>query len=1151
MKSYSVPAPLACALLFCSLLISTTTRAQSTQPTVAKPTEIATTTVPSEAVVLSPFQVNTDADDSFTATNAGTSTRLALDMKDVPAALQVMTRDFIDALGITNLQEATTWATNGGSIPDGNGQDVFNITFLANMRGVALSSGQQRNNYLTAATLDSYAMGSYEFSRGPNAALFGIGGGTALGGSMGGQTRKPRYDRPVNTIAATYGSWNYKRTTFDMNQPLTDKLALRVNGVWFDRGDWRMNGFEKTKGVTLAASYLIGKKTELKIEVADDLTKRNNPQTNLFDNVSGWDGVTVFNGPITAAILGTQTANGTPTNLGYTLSFQGERQGVNRQSSPYYVFSPFSGQNVIMNYQNEGYTRRADETANTPLLANGTLLIRSLTPAGAAALPFGNAGATTTLPALITSTSNGGELDLRYQQNLPDDRFSRALNGSKFVLPGKRFTNSVNSEIIGQHLRDANLSLSHQVGDSLFLEIGGDVNQVHDRRMNPNNLRNVRIDINQTLPNGAANSHFLQPYMDSPLVWNNRVTTNSTIRANAAFLKNLGKWGDYTVNFMASANQRNTKNRNYVFSMASLSDPRMWQGADEQIRYRYYFNEASRPYTDSGLPGSAYKVDWTNVNAPVGATVGLKSRWVLTDWNDQDENTKSATLVGSAKFFHGRLVLVSGARFDDFSTKTRARMEFGDLPGDWDGSTLYYKPFAPGNWRDLSYIPRNATTGVATSATPIPAATRPRVNTVATLPFGGTNNGVQVGNSFFAADKFRNDYSNPNNADNGFTYQQGFVYSLLRRVALTGNYSTAFVLPPTGSFTLNNEVVSPKTGYGYDTGVRFDLGRLSAKVGYFYNVEDHQLVAAPTTASINTLYQANAANDGAVDGRNARGYADIFGSDYQSQKNKGYELELQGQIMRGWRGMVNIGTGHVDTYKRFPLARVLNPQLADSFKQVLEDAGGMLDTSQKPSLAPHAPGLAVINPNITPALVTERTNAINAYNNIWINNELILNDVPAPGTDRLTANVFSDYTVQSGRLKGLRLGLGAQYRGRNFLQYRTADTIVDPNNPNLAIDDPNLGLNSPVYVKLPTVFTFTAGYTLRLKTRERWAPKELQFQLRIKNLTNNQQVVYQDAGLQARPPGGDYSKPNRVSVPVRIGSYTEPVSFLFTTTLKL
>jgi hypothetical protein len=155
------------------------------------------------------------------------------------------------------------------------------------------------------------------------------------------------------------------------------------------------------------------------------------------------------------------------------------------------------------------------------------------------------------------------------------------------------------------------------------------------------------------------------------------------------------------------------------------------------------------------------------------------------------------------------------------------------------------------------------------------------------------------------------------------------------------------------------------------------------------------------------------------------------------------------------------------------------------------------------------------------------------------------------GTNRKTANVFLDYTIQDGRLKGVSVGLGGQYRGTNFLQYRTADTIVSPTNPNLAVDDPNLGTNDGVYVKLPMLVTATVGYTLKLKSGARWQPNQIVVQLRIRNLTNNQQVVYQDAGLQARPPGGDITKPNWVSLPVRIGSFTEPTSFLFTTTLKL
>lgn len=273
------------------------------------PTVTAAPAASEAAIKLSPFTVNTDKDDGFAAANAGTATRLSLDMKDVPAAYSVMTREFIDALGITNVQDAASWAPNGsGTPPEGNSQDAFQQPMQFNIRGVNNNSGQQRNNYLTSGVLESYALERYDFGRGPNAALFNIGGGNALGGGLGAQTKRARYDRASDTISYTGGSWAYKRATVDINRPLTDKLAVRGNGVWFDREGWRMNEFEHTKGITATASYLIRPKTELRVEGAYDRTERNIPAVSIFDGVTGWDGVTVFRGPVTNAIYGTQTA---------------------------------------------------------------------------------------------------------------------------------------------------------------------------------------------------------------------------------------------------------------------------------------------------------------------------------------------------------------------------------------------------------------------------------------------------------------------------------------------------------------------------------------------------------------------------------------------------------------------------------------------------------------------------------------------------------------------------------------------------------------------------------------------------------------------------------------------------------------------------
>ena len=1097
------------------------------------------------AIELSPFVVNTDKDQGFAAANAGTATRLALDMKDVPAAYSVMTREFIDALGITNVQDAASWAPNGsGTPPEGNSQDALQQPMQFNIRGVNNNSGQQRNNYLTSGVLESYALERYDFGRGPNAALFNIGGGNALGGGLGAQTKRARYDQAFQTISYTGGSWAYKRATVDVNQPLNQKLALRANGVWFDRDGWRMNEFEHTKGVTVTGSYLVRPKTELRVEGAYDRTERSIPPVVVFDGVTGWDGVTVFRGPVTNAIYGTQTVPGVPNALGHQLTFQGERQGVDRYANQFYVWDPFSGVNAIQNYQNTAYTRRGDATANTPILANGVLYIRSLTPAGAAALPFGNGGSGSGAPP---ATQVNSEANLLYQANLPADRFNRVLAGSKFRLPNKRFTQAPDAAILIQDTKDVNFALSHQIGDRWFFELGGDVNKVANRSIRNGvlNNREVRIDLNQLLPNGATNPHFLEPYSDSPYEFIHRNFINRGARANLGHRYDAARWGDYTFNLNLSSSQRTTQNRTRRFSMATLPDSRMWQNTADQVNIRSYWSNPERPYSEANMPRTLLRQLFATDNTPLAAPTPttITPRWVLSGWNDQDEKFNNAVVAVSAKYFGGKLVLLGVERYDRYSTQLRSSLEFGDLPTTWTGTELLYKPEAPADWARLTYLPRNATTGVATGSVPVPAATRPRVNP----PGVTTNNGVQIGNPIFAGDRFRNDYSPPINRGDGFTGSYGFVWHALRNASVVANYSTAYIPPPTNAFTLDNDLAVAQQGYGYDAGLRFNFfnQRLTVNANTFFNQEDHQRVASPATASINGLLSRNAATDPSTDGRNTRGLPDVFGQDYQSAKTSGVELEVVGSITRGWRVMLNVGTARAFTFKRYPLSKSFIPENADAYRQVLEDAGGRLDSTPQPN---GAPGLATVNPAITAALPNEQTNAVIDYNNIWNNFALIRGDQPAQGQDRISVNVFNDYTIQSGWLRGLRLGLGAQAPGRNYVGSRSADTIVDPANPNRAIDDPSVDQTTPVYVKRPTIVTATVGYTLRLP---RWKNRALAFQLVIKNLLNDQTTIYQGLDVVARPPNGDFSKPNRVTVAPRNGVYTEPTSFRLTTTLKL
>jgi hypothetical protein len=65
-----------------------------------------------EAIVLSPFEVVTSKDVGFVASSSLAGGRLAGDLKDTPVAYSVLTREFLDALDITDLMAASEWTVN-------------------------------------------------------------------------------------------------------------------------------------------------------------------------------------------------------------------------------------------------------------------------------------------------------------------------------------------------------------------------------------------------------------------------------------------------------------------------------------------------------------------------------------------------------------------------------------------------------------------------------------------------------------------------------------------------------------------------------------------------------------------------------------------------------------------------------------------------------------------------------------------------------------------------------------------------------------------------------------------------------------------------------------------------------------------------------
>jgi hypothetical protein len=139
--------------------------------------------------------------------------------------------------------------------------------------------------------------------------------------------------------------------------------------------------------------------------------------------------------------------------------------------------------------------------------------------------------------------------------------------------------------------------------------------------------------------------------------------------------------------------------------------------------------------------------------------------------------------------------------------------------------------------------------------------------------------------------------------------------------------------------------------------------------------------------------------------------------------------------------------------------------------------------------------------------------------------------------NEVTGNLFSDYTIQSGRFKNVRFGGGVNYRGREVIGFRGADTIRNPANPTGVIDDPSVDAFTPVY--RPSYYTATAvfGYSRRI------FDYPVRFDLRVENLLDEDVPLYYNT--VQRPLGGDLSNPGRVATP-NLFSYITPRNFMFT-----
>lgn len=173
-----------------------------------------------------------------------TAERREVNLQDVPASATVLTASALAAQGIDNVidlqQAAPSVAIN-----------TYNRSTFINIRGVGIAQSAPTSNPGVAYYIDGmfipheqfiaqtfYDIDTIEVLRGPQGTLTGQ---NSTGGAIYVRTPAPDFDSFSGYIDQTIADYDWYRTVAALNAPFSDKFAIRIAGVYDDRGSFSKN----------------------------------------------------------------------------------------------------------------------------------------------------------------------------------------------------------------------------------------------------------------------------------------------------------------------------------------------------------------------------------------------------------------------------------------------------------------------------------------------------------------------------------------------------------------------------------------------------------------------------------------------------------------------------------------------------------------------------------------------------------------------------------------------------------------------------------------------------------------------------------------------------------------------------------------------
>jgi catecholate siderophore receptor len=184
-----------------------------------------------------------------------TATKTNTDVRDIPQALSVISEGQIEdqqlrsIADLLNFVPGASWGTGEGN------RDTVVLRGNSSTADFFVDGVRDDVQYFR----DLYNVDRVEVLKGPNAMIFGRGGG---GGIVNRVLKRPSLN-PYREFTASGDRYGDRRFTVDLDQPLSNGVGVRLNGMFEDGDSFRRHVDLKRYGINPTATVQLGSDTRI------------------------------------------------------------------------------------------------------------------------------------------------------------------------------------------------------------------------------------------------------------------------------------------------------------------------------------------------------------------------------------------------------------------------------------------------------------------------------------------------------------------------------------------------------------------------------------------------------------------------------------------------------------------------------------------------------------------------------------------------------------------------------------------------------------------------------------------------------------------------------------------------------------------------